>query len=54
MENVIHKYFCVDCSWSGDVLGDKETDEGVVECCMMCGGDNIDVNCNNHETQKNA
>lgn len=33
---------CTDCGWKGGVLGDRETDDGFVECCPMCDSDDIE------------
>jgi hypothetical protein len=37
------KYRCGRCGWTGDVLGDKPTDSGDVECCPMCDSDDIAI-----------
>lgn len=39
------KYRCNSCGWTGDVLGDRKTDDdGDVECCPLCDSDDIEVN----------
>ena len=38
------KYACRAYGWSGDVLGDRMTEDGDVECCPACDGDDLALN----------